>query len=145
MSFIFCALVPLALAATTLASSLAVLESRADSKATGPNQERQASKITRKMKVHSDDSLFHLNLHALHNAHLVRETLPRHLMEPKQYFPDRNAKHKEFAAILRGTGPEKAGAGAGKGSSNEIEKQAGQGGQGHCCPRKSVDTIINVY
>ncbi|KAJ7898723.1 hypothetical protein B0H13DRAFT_1623050, partial [Mycena leptocephala] len=70
----------------------------------GPNQERQASKITRKMKVHSDDSRFHLNLHALHNAHLVRETLPRHLTEPKQYFPDRNAKRKEFAAILRGTG-----------------------------------------
>ncbi|KAJ7796773.1 hypothetical protein B0H14DRAFT_3093282 [Mycena olivaceomarginata] len=38
---------------------------------TGGNQERQASKITRKMKAHSDDSRFHINLHALRAAPVV--------------------------------------------------------------------------
>ncbi|KAJ7889807.1 hypothetical protein B0H14DRAFT_2336591, partial [Mycena olivaceomarginata] len=72
---------------------------------TGGNQERQASKITRKMKAHSDDSRFHINLHALHNAHLIRETLPRHLTKPKPYFLDHEAKHSEFPAKLQETGP----------------------------------------
>ncbi|KAJ7302555.1 hypothetical protein DFH08DRAFT_926143 [Mycena albidolilacea] len=89
----------------------------------GPNQERQASKITRKMKVHSDDSRFHLNLHALHNAHLVRETLPRHLTAPKPYFPDRHAKHKEFAAILRETGPEKRAQAQARGQATKLRNK----------------------
>jgi hypothetical protein len=46
-------------------------------------------------------------MHALHNAHLIQETLPRHLTEIKPCFPDRVAKHKEFAAALREIGPEK--------------------------------------
>ncbi|KAF8147592.1 hypothetical protein K438DRAFT_1910535 [Mycena galopus ATCC 62051] len=75
--------------------------------ATGPNQERQTSKITQKKRIHSDDSRFHINLHALHNAHLIRETLPRHLTKPKPCFTDREIKHNEFAATLRETGPEK--------------------------------------
>jgi hypothetical protein len=73
----------------------------------GPNQERQASKLTRKLTAHSEDSRFLLNTHALHNANLVRETLPRHMTEPKPCFLDRRAKHNEFAAKLRETGPEK--------------------------------------
>ncbi|KII82864.1 hypothetical protein PLICRDRAFT_120152 [Plicaturopsis crispa FD-325 SS-3] len=57
--------------------------------------------------VHKDDSRFLLNMHALHNAHLIRSTLPRSLTEPKPYFQDRRAKHDEFATKLRITGPEK--------------------------------------
>ncbi|KAJ6617842.1 hypothetical protein B0H10DRAFT_1796504 [Mycena sp. CBHHK59/15] len=73
----------------------------------GARQERQASKLKRKVIVHSEDNRFHLNMHALHNAHLIRETLPRHLTEPKPFFTDRRAKHNEFAAVLREIGPAK--------------------------------------
>ncbi|KAJ7664821.1 hypothetical protein B0H17DRAFT_1162742 [Mycena rosella] len=56
---------------------------------------------------HSDNSCFLINMHGLHNAHLIRETLPRHLTEPRPLFSDRRAKHFEFAAALREVGPEK--------------------------------------
>jgi hypothetical protein len=59
------------------------------------------------MKAHSDDSRFHINLRALQNAHLIRETLPRYLTKPKPYLLDREAKHSEFAAELQETGPQK--------------------------------------
>lgn len=44
-------------------------------------------------------------MHALHNAQLLRETLPRSLTEPQPYLVDRKAKHYELAANLRVTGP----------------------------------------
>ncbi|KAJ7110985.1 hypothetical protein C8R44DRAFT_541041, partial [Mycena epipterygia] len=50
---------------------------------------------------------FLVNMHALHNAQVIRETLPRHLTAPKPYFLAREAKHFEFAAALRELGPEK--------------------------------------
>ncbi|KAJ7226568.1 hypothetical protein C8J57DRAFT_1389121 [Mycena rebaudengoi] len=43
-------------------------------------------------------------MHALHNAHLIRETLPRHLTAPTCCFTDRREKHSQFAAVLRETG-----------------------------------------
>lgn len=46
-------------------------------------------------------------MHSLHNPHLIRETLPRNLVRPTPHFADRRAKHNEFAAGLRVTGPEK--------------------------------------
>ncbi|KAJ6528118.1 hypothetical protein B0H19DRAFT_1214630 [Mycena capillaripes] len=61
-------------------------------------QERSESKLTRKIRAHKDDSRFLLNTHALHNAHLVRETLPRSLTAPKPCFADRHAKHSEGQA-----------------------------------------------
>ncbi|KAJ7792622.1 hypothetical protein B0H14DRAFT_3094163 [Mycena olivaceomarginata] len=42
----------------------------------GPRQERSQSKLTKKIISHSDNSRFLINMHALHNAHLIRETLP---------------------------------------------------------------------
>jgi hypothetical protein len=44
---------------------------------------------------------FVINMHALHNAHLVRNALPRDLTRPLALFPDRQAKHRELAAELR--------------------------------------------
>ena len=40
-------------------------------------------------------------MHALHNAHLVRNTLPRDLTQPVALFPNRLTKHHELAAGLR--------------------------------------------
>ena len=40
-------------------------------------------------------------MHALHNAHLIRNTLPRDLTRPVALFPNRLAKHHELAAGLR--------------------------------------------
>ncbi|KAJ7226230.1 hypothetical protein C8J57DRAFT_1197699 [Mycena rebaudengoi] len=73
----------------------------------GARQERQASTLTCRAISHSEDNRYHLNMHALHNAHLIRETLPRHLTTPKPCFTDRREKHSEFAAVLRETGPAK--------------------------------------
>ncbi|KAJ6552358.1 hypothetical protein B0H10DRAFT_1849475 [Mycena sp. CBHHK59/15] len=73
----------------------------------GPCQERHALTLKRKAVNHSEDNCYHLNMHALHNAHLIQEALPRHLTEPKPCFVDRRAKHSEFAAVLREIGPAK--------------------------------------
>lgn len=52
---------------------------------------------------------FIINLHALHNAHLVQETLPRELTKPVPIYGDleRGQIHKEWAASVRVTGPAK--------------------------------------
>jgi hypothetical protein len=76
-----------------------------------------------KIVHHSDDSRFLLNTHALHNAHLVRETLPHHLTELKPYFADRCAKHKEFAKDLRGVGPEKRAQATAKGQATKAKNK----------------------
>jgi hypothetical protein len=46
-------------------------------------------------------------MHALHNANLIRETLPPALYKPQPIFLDRQAKHNEIATGLRVTGPKK--------------------------------------
>ncbi|KAF8144015.1 hypothetical protein K438DRAFT_2103021 [Mycena galopus ATCC 62051] len=98
----------------------------------GPRQERAQSKLTQKIISHSDSSYFLINMHALHNAHLIRETLPRHLTAPKQLFSDRRAKHFEFAAALRQVGPEKRALATARGQAtkarnkqDKIDKAAG--------------------
>ncbi|TFK31456.1 hypothetical protein BDQ12DRAFT_701562 [Crucibulum laeve] len=71
---------------------------------------RQERNITSKFipgVIHTDDTRFFVNMHALHNAHLLRESLPRHLVAPVPYFQNRYEKHAEFAASLRITGPAK--------------------------------------
>ena len=64
-------------------------------------QERQATNRTVQMIDHSDDAHFVVNLHALHNATLIRKYLPRYLTAPKPLYADRQARHHEIAATLR--------------------------------------------
>ncbi|KAJ7807985.1 hypothetical protein B0H14DRAFT_2609270 [Mycena olivaceomarginata] len=89
----------------------------------GPQQERSESRLTQKLTAHKDDSRFLVNTHGLHNAHLVREALPRHLTAPKPCFADRRAKHSEFAAFLREVGPEKRALGQAKGQATKAKRK----------------------
>ncbi|KAL6299568.1 hypothetical protein BKA93DRAFT_742110 [Sparassis latifolia] len=70
-------------------------------------QERQKTNKKQKHVKHTSDDRFLLNMHALHNASLIRQSLPRHLTAPVPYLRDRRAKHDELAASLRITGPAK--------------------------------------
>jgi hypothetical protein len=55
--------------------------------------------------MHAVDDDYFLNMHGIHNAHLIRETLPREMTVPQPYLSDRLAKHKELAVQLRVSGP----------------------------------------
>lgn len=73
---------------------------------------KQAVKQGRKEVARQQDTITHkgdnrhiINMHALHNAHLIRETLPRHFTKPEYVFPDRRAKHDELADALRRVNP----------------------------------------
>lgn len=70
-------------------------------------QERQDTTWKLKVLKHTDDDRFFVNMHALHNAALIRETLPRNLTAPKPFFEDRRAEHDKIAAWLRISGPAK--------------------------------------
>ncbi|KAJ6623752.1 hypothetical protein B0H10DRAFT_2174686 [Mycena sp. CBHHK59/15] len=64
-------------------------------------QERVESDQIENFIVHEPVDRFIINSHAFHNAHLLRATLPRHLIAPSPLFEDRKEKHDEFAATLR--------------------------------------------
>ncbi|KAJ7711067.1 hypothetical protein B0H16DRAFT_1480617 [Mycena metata] len=64
-------------------------------------QERVESKVTEKFIIHKPIKRFIINTHAFHNAHLLRQVLPRALVAPVPFFPDREAKHHELAVKLR--------------------------------------------
>jgi hypothetical protein len=70
-------------------------------------QERQETSRTVALIAHEDDNHFVINLHALHNATLLRKILPRQLTAPKPLYEDRRARHNEIAAGLRITQAEK--------------------------------------
>jgi hypothetical protein len=66
-------------------------------------QERQETTRTTQLIAHKDDEHYIINLHALHNATLIRKILPRHLTAPRPLYEDRMARHAEIAAELRVT------------------------------------------
>jgi hypothetical protein len=77
---------------------------------TGPafiRQERMATALAKPTLLHSAGGSYIVNMHALHNAHHLRRTLPRNLVEPVPLFPDRDRHRKDAAARLRITGPQK--------------------------------------
>lgn len=76
----------------------------AECEATGEKprmQERVDSGLTDKFIVHKPVERFIINTHAFHNAHLLRQVLPRTLTKPIPLFADRKSKHYELAGNLR--------------------------------------------
>ncbi|KAJ4464605.1 hypothetical protein C8R41DRAFT_872068 [Lentinula lateritia] len=70
-------------------------------------QERQDSGVSMKSIEHNDDRHFIINMHALHNAHLLRRFLPRYLTVPRPLHSDRKKWHGELAKTLVVTQAEK--------------------------------------
>lgn len=66
-------------------------------------QERVDSGLMEKVITHKAVEQYMLNLHALHNAHLIRAILPRSLVAPIPYVADCQAHHNMIAKGLRGT------------------------------------------
>jgi hypothetical protein len=92
-------------------------------------QERQTTGLTQAVIHHKETEIYFINMHALHNAHLLRETLPRSLTAPIPFFSDREAKHSELAGLVRVSGPAKRAATAQKSrETREKKKQAKEAG-----------------
>ena len=69
-------------------------------------------------------------MHALHNADLIRKTLPRTQTASIPYFTDRQSKHQESAAILCVTGPAKRAESAKKAATTQMRnKELREGAQ----------------
>ena len=71
-------------------------------------QEREQTTRTIPHMEHADDNKFLVNMHAIHNASLIRETVKTVYGGPKPYFGmDRRSHHNAAAARLRVSGPKK--------------------------------------
>jgi hypothetical protein len=60
--------------------------------------------------THTDDLHYVLNMHSMHNPHLVRHSLPRSLVQPVRLYAtpeERQQHHANIAAILQVKGPKK--------------------------------------
>ncbi|KAI0685358.1 hypothetical protein BC835DRAFT_1290391 [Cytidiella melzeri] len=87
--------------------------SRAGCQATGKRpqmQERLKTSIAETFIEHRHNAAtdrFIVNMHAFHNAHLIRMVIPRSLSAPVPLYQDRAAKHEEISRDLRRTQNEK--------------------------------------
>ncbi|KAG6819226.1 hypothetical protein H0H93_014021 [Arthromyces matolae] len=70
-------------------------------------QERISTTIHKKMISHRDADRYIINMHALHNCHLIRKVLPRELIKPVPFKTNRDQFHSDLASDLRVTGPER--------------------------------------
>ncbi|KAJ6602335.1 hypothetical protein B0H10DRAFT_2167291 [Mycena sp. CBHHK59/15] len=92
---------------------------------TGTENVVQERNLTGRTQTAINTDIYIVNMHALHNAHLLRETLMRSLTAPIPYLLDHEAKHEELAALLRVSGPAKRAAAAKKSKeTREKKKQA---------------------
>ena len=64
-------------------------------------QERVESGQVEVCIEHQPIERFIINMHAFHNAHLIRASLPRSLVVPIPLYPDRQRTHFECAERLR--------------------------------------------
>ncbi|KAJ6566807.1 hypothetical protein B0H19DRAFT_940681 [Mycena capillaripes] len=98
-------------------------------------QERSLTGRTQAAVKHVETEIYFLNMHGLHNAELIRDTLPRSLTAPIPYFEDRTAKRREFAALLRVSGPAKRAATQKKAKeTREKNQRAKDGGKKKVAP-----------
>ncbi len=67
-------------------------------------------------------------MHALHNASLIRKTLPRHHYEPKPYLQDREAEHTRLAKVLQVNGPIKRAKAQAKAAETRAKNKAARAG-----------------
>ncbi|KDQ53306.1 hypothetical protein JAAARDRAFT_49804 [Jaapia argillacea MUCL 33604] len=77
---------------------------RAKCSATGRRarkQERLDSGVEEHFIEHTSDPFFIINTHSLHNPHLLRRVLPRHLTAPILLFGDRKVMHEELSKKLQ--------------------------------------------
>lgn len=90
-------------------------------------QERAATDKTVQCIIHGEDNHFHLNMHALHNAHLIREVLPRNLYAPIPLYRDRKSFHRQLAGELQVSGPLKRAATQAKAKETREKRKKSQG------------------
>ena len=64
-------------------------------------QERQVTNKTENFIKHKDDNHFIINMYAIHNATLLRKSLPRYLTAPRSLHQDRQLHHAKVATGLR--------------------------------------------
>jgi hypothetical protein len=64
-------------------------------------QERMKSDRTESVIEHKPVGRYIINTHAIHNAHLVRAAIPRHLTRPKPLFLNRKQEHMRIASDYR--------------------------------------------
>ncbi|KAI0072764.1 hypothetical protein K474DRAFT_1604488 [Panus rudis PR-1116 ss-1] len=105
----------------------------------GMGQVRQERILTSRVCAtvkHGPLEQYFINMHGLHNAQLIRSTLPRSLTKPTHIWQDRLAEHRKYAAQLRVTGPQKRAQTAAKAKETRArnkaakEAQSAQGGEG---------------
>jgi len=108
-------------------------------------QERQESGVMESFIEHNAVDCFVINTHTLHNAHLIRNTLPRELTRPLALFSDRRAKHHELAAKLRTTKDEQRLAAKKKQDEKKVadEFAAAESGVSGSKPRKRKAGAVN--
>jgi len=66
-------------------------------------QERTQATVMESYIEHKPLDEYLINTHAFHNAHLIREILPRELTSPVRFRVDRHSYHLEIASQLRRT------------------------------------------
>jgi hypothetical protein len=92
-------------------------------------QERQATDRSTHLISHANDTHFILNMHAIHNAHLLRRVLPRELWRPVLLYPDQIVRHSAVAAKLRPLMQEKRQARSEKAAATRASKKLQQTSQ----------------
>ncbi|KAJ6602592.1 hypothetical protein DFH09DRAFT_1068977 [Mycena vulgaris] len=106
-------------------------------------QERNITGRTQTAVQHKPTEIYHINMHTLHNAHLLRDILPRSLTAPISYFLDRDAKHDKFSTQIRVSGPAKCAATAKKSKETRKKKKQAKAVGGRS-PRRWLSQKIRM-
>jgi hypothetical protein len=64
-------------------------------------QEHQSSGCQACVIEHSDSNHFVINMHTMHNTHLMHHALPQELIQPQHWYKDRIAWHHKIACKMK--------------------------------------------